>query len=384
MTGIRYWIRYRKTVSISVPDLVAIVRHIQAFAAWQWWQYCCGELPAGKAPLRINLDETSVRLFQGGGKGWVFATKKYKEKKPTQNVSKGQQLSCMTHVGLICDRPDLQPLLPQVIIGNESTFPAKGFHALKAASLPNVFLIRQKSAWNNIDIMIAVIKLLAAALKPYMKELQPILLLDACRVHFADRVIAACIAANIWPVIIPAKMTWLLQPLDTHAFFKYKVELKKAYQSARAATEDGILNISLFLTCVYCAIKRVLQGCRWSRAFDENGFGKNQEEECRLSIKKQLEVGCPITVPVLCPTYEQFMLCFPKKARFSIAVFLRPFFVGPAAPPRALPRPPIDMVAAAIAAGDVYRARTRGEKRKADGEAIALPRGHPIACLKRF
>ena len=54
---------------------------LQAFAAWQWWQYCCGELPAGKAPLRINLDETPVRLFQGGGKGWIFHLSDGEDKK---------------------------------------------------------------------------------------------------------------------------------------------------------------------------------------------------------------------------------------------------------------------------------------------------------------
>jgi hypothetical protein len=45
--------------------------HNQAQAVWQWYNCCAARVPAGKAPLRINMDETSVCLFQGGGKGTV-------------------------------------------------------------------------------------------------------------------------------------------------------------------------------------------------------------------------------------------------------------------------------------------------------------------------
>ena len=96
----------------------------QALAVWQWWRYNGDQLPAGKSFLRINLDETSVCLFQTGGKGTVFV-KKSEGKKPKQKVSRGKRRCCLTHVGLICDTSKLQPVLPQVIIGSEATFPAQ-------------------------------------------------------------------------------------------------------------------------------------------------------------------------------------------------------------------------------------------------------------------
>ena len=91
--------------------------------------------------------------------------------------------------------------------------------------------------------MVHVISLLATALSPYLGELQPIIFLDVCRLHLASWVIAACHAAHIWPIAVPAQMTWLLQPLDTHAFGTYKLRLKEAYQAARAATEDGAAHL---------------------------------------------------------------------------------------------------------------------------------------------
>ena len=45
---------------------------------WQWYNYAESQVPAGKQTLRINLDETSVCLFQGDAKGTVFFSKKRK------------------------------------------------------------------------------------------------------------------------------------------------------------------------------------------------------------------------------------------------------------------------------------------------------------------
>ena len=44
-------------------------------AAWQWWNFCESQAPMGKEILRINMDETSACLWQGDGKGTVFANK---------------------------------------------------------------------------------------------------------------------------------------------------------------------------------------------------------------------------------------------------------------------------------------------------------------------
>ena len=35
-----------------------------AHAMWQWYNFCAARIPPGNAPLHINVDETSVFLFQ--------------------------------------------------------------------------------------------------------------------------------------------------------------------------------------------------------------------------------------------------------------------------------------------------------------------------------
>lgn len=244
---------------------------------WQWWNYVLSEVPNGKAVLRVNLDETSICLFQGAGKGAVFVQKRRPRgpgepappAEPVQNVPQAKRRCCLTHIALICDRHDLQPLLPQIIVGNERTLPAGAFAALQASCPANVRLVRQTSAWNNAELCGKVVQWLAEALGARLGELQPVLLLDACKLHFSHEVLQACATHGVWPILIPAKSTWLLQPLDTHAFLKYKAYLRGRYQQARIAHARGDLTIEQFLPCVCDAVRCVLECRKWVAAFEQ-------------------------------------------------------------------------------------------------------------------
>ena len=307
---------------------------------WQWFNACARRVPEGKSLLRINMDETSVCLFQGGGKGNIIFKKRRDraEAEPVERASRAKRRCCLTHVAFICDRPDIQPLLPQVLVGNEATIPAGRLPGLRAAAPPNVHLVRQKSAWNNQHLMVHILALLAAALQPLFPELHPVLLLDACRVHIPAAVLRRCFALRIWPVIIPAKLTWLMQPLDTHGFLRYKTELRKAYQEARTRAALPELSLDEFLECLYLTIRKVLQGRPWDAAFDADGFGHNQE---RLSdfIKRKLAIAEPLAISPEPPTEEQLQLCFPKRAAVPHEVLLRPLRAVPK--PAALPSVPV-------------------------------------------
>ena len=80
-----------------------------------------GQVPAGRKPLLINMDETAVCLFQGAGKGIVIASKKRKRDGPVQRVSRATRRTYLTHVAFICNDPYYQKYLPQVVVGNEHT-----------------------------------------------------------------------------------------------------------------------------------------------------------------------------------------------------------------------------------------------------------------------
>jgi len=100
--------------------------------------------------------------------------------------------------------------------------------------------------------------------------------MDAAPVHLASNVLRACAERSVHVIVVPAQMTWLLQPLDTHAFRLYKATCMRAFQTARTRADTGHLTVAAFLQVVYCTIREVLQGRTWHHAFAACGYTMGQ------------------------------------------------------------------------------------------------------------
>ena len=277
-------------------------------------------MPAGKKALLINLDETAVCLFQGTGRGTVVVGKKRKRDLPVQRVNRAIRRTYLTHAALICDNPLYQKHLPQVVVGNEHTLLVRDMPGLQPRCPRNFTLIRQKSAWNNVPLMCSLVGKLAAALAPYASKVQPILLMDAAKLHWAPAVMNACRRKGVWPIPVPAKLTWLLQPCDTHLFQRYKLHLRKAYQQRRQeAAVAGALGVQQLLDCIYEATEHVVEDIGgWKSAFLEDGFGARQALLSEFR-KSHLELDAAPKVGDRQPSMEQVQLCFPRRQRVPTA-----------------------------------------------------------------
>lgn len=73
-------------------------------------------------------------------------------------------------------------------------------------------------------------------------------------------VFEACVELRLWPAVVPAKCTWLLQPLDTHVFRSFKTQLRKDYHAAVQHQEKGQLSNKEFIACLSGTIAKV---CAW-------------------------------------------------------------------------------------------------------------------------
>jgi hypothetical protein len=283
---------------------------VQASAFWQWSNFAEQHVPAARRPLRVNLDETAVCLSQACRKGNVLISNIMNA---VQHAPLAARRTYLTHVALICDVADIQPVLPQVLIVNERTVPAERLPAIRAALPANVFVLRQKSAWNNNAVCAWVIRRLGRALAPHAADYQAILFLDTHKTHYSREVLAACRSCGIWPVYVPAKLTWLLQPLDTHAFLLFKLMLQRFCLAARIRLNRvGPLDVDELIQCICSAIREVLQGRTWTHAFEHNGIGLAQAG-LSVRVKAALQIDA---VPATCdarPNEEQLQRCFPKR-----------------------------------------------------------------------
>ena len=112
----------------------------------------------GKTFLRLNFDETCCRLFYEAAPGVLGSEPIASSAQKgfiTQQVTRKQTRGTMSFLALLCDDPSIQPLLPQIIIGNEHILPETVRRALESPSplMKNVAVVRRKSAWVNDEVL---------------------------------------------------------------------------------------------------------------------------------------------------------------------------------------------------------------------------------------
>jgi hypothetical protein len=293
----------------------------QAIAAWQW----------------SNFLHARVPLHLGQRRGIIFPKP---PKRPyadavflREAVSRKKLRGAFTHVCIVCDDPEIQTRLPQFILGGSGVLQVRDVRTIGPSLPANVRLVRRKSGWLDLGIMLEIVRSLKEALQPYVETHQPILALDAFRVHLQARVAAACAEAGIFMFVIPAGMTFALQPADTHVFVRYKAFLRERYQRLRLQTGDGAVHTCAFLALVIETIARVVEGISWKYAFDATGFGPQQQHVSSRLLRMLAFQELPAVSDDL-PTEAQLLDIYPRRSVVPIREVFRLFSSAPQPPPR--------------------------------------------------
>ena len=285
-----------------------------------------------------------MNQFVGHQRGNVFYSKKRRGERgqePVQRIARGKTRAALTHVAIVCDDPTIQPDLPQILLTNGHVVRRRDVSTIVENLPPNIALWREKSSWTNVDIMCRILGQLALALAPHV-HLQPILSLDCARQHLNPRLAAAAARHGIWIYMIPAGLTWLLQPCDTHVFSRYKRYLGARLQVAKSRHPQKDITTFAWIMCISTTIRKVMQGVSWKRAFEANGMTQHQSDVSTY-IKDALKIEVVPDVPITRPTDEQLACIFPQNAQVKTRVFFRPFA-------------PAEEVAAAVALEDAAAA----------------------------
>ena len=288
---------------------------LQAFALWQLWNYIEATAPRGKRVLKLNLDETSICLHQRTPRGTLCVSRKV-ARGLARNVPRAHRRCYLSFVAIICDDAEVQRALPQFLIGNCSTFKRGDVAELRAAVSPNLRIVRQKSAWNDQRLMVDILRDVRACLAPFMGAFQPVFTWDAARQHTTPLVFSAARRCGMWPLTIPSKLTWLLQPLDTHAFASFKRKLSELDRPPCAGPLDCGTGVRALVRRVSSAVHTQILEPPWARAFDSNGLGGLQ---ARVSdrVRTALGVAGPFEIGAERPSLEQVALCYPRNFRLT-------------------------------------------------------------------
>ena len=324
---IRYRIWDRKTVS-----------RIEAAAGWQWWHAVRSKINASKPILKINMDETSVAAFHGSIKGNVIKKRK-SEGEPVQFADRKKRRTAFTHAAFICDNERVQRKLPQLILGNTNILTIAKYNAIVARRPWNVYVKAAKSAWMNAEVMKTLVDTLAVHIRDELEQYQVVLFLDAAKCHIDKGVAQKCNQHGIILIILPARMTWLIQPCDTHLFAAYKRHMRKLWLDAVANRQDSDLDLIDLFTIIFRTIEDVIESRSWAHAFKEDGYHDNFGQMSKY-IMRQLEYTerPPIITDV--PTYETVALCYPSNVTVPYNVVLKPLRATPPALEAPVPAPP--------------------------------------------
>ena len=167
-----------------------------------------------------------------------------------------------------------------------------------------------------------------------MQDYQPLFVFDALKAHFCWAVWPLWANAQLWPLVVPARMTGFLQPLDTHGFAAFKMCLQRLFQDHRVDNFGDTDMLRTVLLSIIGAIQQVLEARPWAAAFADNGLSKHQQA---LGEAVKTKVGGAVVTATIAdtrPTIQQLRHCFPKRAAVPEMQLFRPL-AGYTAPLRA-------------------------------------------------
>ena len=303
---------------------------LQMTGFFRWINHAVDEAPTFRAPLIINLDETAVGYSFTGQRGTILCTKNLPSGRQlaSESASLADRRGHVTHVCMITHESEIQPKLPQILMGNEHKFTHELLRSVSQERPHNVELWRQASSWNSHVAMRRVLRCLSAALGPIVRERYVILVLDVAPCHIHESIYNEARRLGIRLVYIPASLTALLQPLDVYVFSRYKTALRRAWHDVRCSSSEGLVTPKEWLLVLFKAC-RLLQRASWKPAFLSTGLLERQRFVSTRILKA---FGCE-ALPDLqtgVPSEEEVACVFPRKRKLN----LRAYVEWPQAAPR--------------------------------------------------
>jgi hypothetical protein len=291
------------------------------------------------------MDESSIRLFHGGGKGCVaagdgaLAYGAGLEQAVTLRARRG----AVSLVAFVCDDPMVQRRLPQIVIASEKILPVKEAAELRAAPLAgNTLLLRRRSAWLDTEGLKEVLRILRRCLEPVMSSCWIILSMDACPVHISPAIVRTGNRLGFHYLLIAASTTKWLQPLDVAVFAPLKHRLRALFAQRQLELRRAELTAVEMLRLLARACEEVLRTRDWSDAFRRSGLLGGWPRSARF--QRASGVTEPLVMTTELPSLQQLQSLYPRNKYIPVDALFAPLLREPigseARPAPAVPRPP--------------------------------------------
>ena len=189
----------------------------------------------------INIDETPIPYHFGGKKGLrKHPNSKHECDQMRDKTTLAKVRSKCTMIASIASDTTLQQCLPQVLLPNAKGQKKKWKAAQeKSKAYKCVRIMEGTTGWITNLCMKSYLRMLKKTVSEHAPGRKIVLMMDAHACHHSIQVLRVVHKWGWRILMIPSKLTYLLQPLDAYVFAQFKRRLHEVHMRSRIDTSDG-------------------------------------------------------------------------------------------------------------------------------------------------
>ena len=250
-------------------ECITAIREAALMLQWAEWLRKC--VLGGRETIFVNLDETPMAKQMKARRGYVCEVIGTVASDWHARITTRDSRSHATLMAAVCDDAELQRHLPQLLLTKDETLTRAEKTALAALPLP-IRWLRGTSGWMTSALCKQVFTIYRRAIRAVRPNADIVMVFDVASQHVTRDVLMHLNRLNMHTLLIPAGMTWLLQPLDTHVFSTLKRSLHDLQSRGRGESPLGILPACSWIRIAGAAIKDVLVDRDWTHSLRGNGL----------------------------------------------------------------------------------------------------------------
>ena len=249
----------------------------EAMIYMKWVRFAIDVVLDGRKYVIINMDETSLSTVYDTGYGMKGRKQPRRPVKLRDHDPDDRSNVKTSLLATVCDSAALQPLLPQVILPKytKRATPPESLRTAYASTGEPLEFWHGTGGWAGTN----VIKKWATRIRSVIHSFNPdawiLLIWDCSQVHLNLQVASHLRKLGILVIMLPAKLTWLLQLCDVRVFRELKQRLRRQISVLRLTSQHGRINPGDWILCSGGAIREVIVTRNWEEAFDQMGLGQS-------------------------------------------------------------------------------------------------------------
>lgn len=237
-----------------------------------WAQYLTSTGHGPGDAIWLNLDETALPLVFGGRHGNVHHLKHNAAIHLATPATLAQRRAHCTLVAAVSNTEALQKHLPQVLLPN--TKGKKKIWTAAERALPpdsTIRIIPDTQGWVNTRKLIRILDYLHEACRAHDPTKKYVLVWDCHPTHIAPAVLRHARRRDFTILLVPSKLTHLLQVLDFAVFATLKQELHRAHLAHFVTARNAHMPLQQWIDVTIACIKDKMSRVSAANAFHSAG-----------------------------------------------------------------------------------------------------------------